>query len=286
MAHEFSYTDADFQQVRELIYRTAGINLLENKKQLVYSRLARRLRALSINSFPAYLHYLRQTPAELQPFINALTTNLTAFFRESHHFDILRQFVLQRPSCQPLRVWCAAASTGEEPYSIAMTLIEAYGSASPPVHIVASDIDSQVLQSAAAGIYAMDRLQSLTDTQKKQFFLRGKGRQQGQARVVDAVRQLVDFRRINLLDNLWGLEPNFDIIFCRNVMIYFDKATQLRLFARMMSLLSDDGLYVAGHSENFSQAAEVATLVGKSCYQKTGAALRYLDDREACGISL
>lgn len=178
-AHEFAYTDADFQQVRELIYRAAGINLLDNKKQLVYSRLARRLRVLSINSFPAYLQYLRETPAELQPFINALTTNLTAFFREAHHFDVLRTLATQRPGSRPLRVWCAAASTGEEPYSIAIALMEAYNSDSPPVHIIASDIDSQVLQTAAQGVYTLDRLQSLTEAQKNAFFCAVKGRNRG-----------------------------------------------------------------------------------------------------------
>lgn len=267
---EFHYADADFARAKAIIYRHAGIHLSENKKQLVYSRLARRLRALKINTFEKYLDYLNVTPAEEQEFINALTTNLTSFFREEHHFDILTNFITQRRSNKPCRIWCAASSTGEEPYSIAMTVAQAYQSYKPPVEIVASDIDSQVLRTAATGVYTLDRLDALSIEQKKQFFLRGKGSNRGKAKVIAELRDLIDFRKINLLDKQWPLDGKFDVIFCRNVMIYFDKPTQLTLLERMTRLLVPDGLYIAGHSESFSHASHLVELVNKSTYRLAG----------------
>lgn len=268
LEREFSYADADFARVKTIIYRKAGINLSESKKQLVYSRLARRLRALKLNSFDEYLAYLDCNHDEQQEFINALTTNLTAFFREPHHFSVLSDFVRNRKTAAgTLRVWCAASSTGEEPYSIAMTLVEAYGTYEPPVEIIASDIDSSVLQFAAQGVYVLERLDALSSAQKKQFFLRGKGGNNGKAKVIDKLRQLIDFRQINLLDQDWKLGSGFDVIFCRNVMIYFDKATQLKLLERMARLLRPDGLYIAGHSESFSHASHLVKLVGKTTYR-------------------
>jgi chemotaxis protein methyltransferase CheR len=265
---EFDYADADFARVKAIIYRKAGINLGDSKKQLVYSRLARRLRALQLNNFDEYLAYLEHNKSEQQEFVNALTTNLTAFFREAHHFPILADYARNRPAAAgKLRVWCAAASTGEEPYSIAMTLIEAYGTYTPPVEIIASDIDSSVLEFAAQGIYALERLDALTLEQKKQFFLRGKGKNSGSAKVIDKLRQLVEFRQINLLDRDWRLGAGFDVIFCRNVMIYFDKPTQLQLLERMVRLLKPGGLYIAGHSESFSHASHLVKLVGKTTYR-------------------
>jgi len=265
---EFDYVDADFARVKAIIYRKAGINLGDSKKQLVYSRLARRLRALQLNNFDEYLAYLGHNKSEQQEFINALTTNLTAFFREPHHFSILSDYVRNRKTASgKLRVWCAASSTGEEPYSIAMTLVEAYGTYAPPVEIIASDIDSSVLQFAAQGIYSLDRLDALSLEKKKQFFLRGKGRNSGSALVIDKLRQLVEFRQINLLDRDWQLGAGFDVIFCRNVMIYFDKPTQLQLLERMVRLLKPEGLYIAGHSESFSNASHLVKLVAKTTYR-------------------
>lgn len=266
---EFDYADADFARVKAIIYRAAGINLGDSKKQLVYSRLARRLRALGIGNFDEYLAYLEHHKSEQQEFINALTTNLTAFFRESHHFSILSDFAKnKRNPTDKLRVWCAASSTGEEPYSIAMTLVEAFGSYTPPVEIIASDIDSSVLQFAEQGVYSIDRLDALSLEQKKNFFLRGKGKNSGKAKVIDKLRQLVSFKQINLLEQDWQLRPGFDVIFCRNVMIYFDKPTQIKLLERMMRLLKPDGIYIAGHSESFSNATHLVRLIGKTTYQR------------------
>ncbi len=264
---EFEYSEADFAKIRKVIYSKAGINLSDSKKQLVYSRLARRLRALKLPNFNSYLDYLNDNEQEHEEFVNALTTNLTAFFREAHHFEILanhaKKIKLQN---REMRVWCSASSTGEEPYSIAMTLVEAFETYEPPVEIIASDIDSNVLRDASTGIYSLQRLENLTLLQKKQFFQRGKGKNSGSAKVVQELRNMIEFRKINLLDDNWRLQEPFDVIFCRNVMIYFDKATQLRLLERMTRLLKPDGLYIAGHSESFSQASHLVNLVGKTTY--------------------
>jgi chemotaxis protein methyltransferase CheR len=265
-SREFNYSAADFEQVRKVIYQKAGINLSDSKKQLVYSRLARRLRALKLENFAAYLAYLNVNEQEQEEFINALTTNLTAFFREPHHFTLLADYAKKMQDSRPLRVWCAASSTGEEPYSIAISLAEAYGSYEPPVEIIASDIDSNVLREASSGVYCLQRLESLSLERKRQFFQRGKGANAGKARVVQGLRNLIEFKKINLLDAHWPLPGSFDIIFCRNVMIYFDKPTQLTLLERMAKLLRPEGLYIAGHSESFSQATHLVKLVGKTTY--------------------
>ena len=270
---EFNYRDADFERIKSIIYRNAGIHLGDSKKQLVYSRLARRLRALRLPDFATYLAYLEQEPAEQEEFINALTTNLTAFFRESHHFAILADYAKKHQShAHRLRVWCAASSTGEEPYSIAITLAEAFGRYDPPVDIIASDIDSNVLAEASRGVYSLDRIEALPLEQKKQFFLRGKGSNAGKVKVIDQLRRLIEFKKINLLDKHWPLQGPFDVIFCRNVMIYFDKPTQLMLLERMTRLLRPDGLYIAGHSERFTQATHLVRLVGKTTYHLASAA--------------
>jgi chemotaxis protein methyltransferase CheR len=265
---EFAYSDADFERVRRILYRVAGISLSSTKQQMVYSRLARRLRALRLPDFVSYLAHLDRDAAEMEEFINALTTNLTSFFREPHHFDILAHYA-KRFSDQgkKLRCWCTASSTGEEPYSIAMTLVEAYGSYSPPVEIIASDIDSKVLKEAERGVYPLARVESLSLARKKQFLQRGKGDNLGKARVIPELRKLIHFRQINLLDASWPVKGPFDVIFCRNVMIYFDKPTQMKLLERMIGLLHPEGLYVAGHSESFMQANHLVRLVGKTTYQ-------------------
>lgn len=264
---EFSYSEADFAKIRKVIYSKAGINLSDSKKQLVYSRLARRLRALNLPDFNTYLQYLHSNEQEDEEFVNALTTNLTAFFREPHHFDILAKHANKvKLLNRKMRIWCSASSTGEEPYSIAMTLVEAFGTYHPPVEIIASDIDSNVLREASAGVYALQRLENLSLAQKKQFFQRGTGSYEGKAKVVQELRDMIEFRKINLLDENWLIKAPFDVIFCRNVMIYFDKATQLRLLERMVRLLRPDGLYIAGHSESFSQAAHLVKLIGKTTY--------------------
>ncbi|MBB6342722.1 chemotaxis protein methyltransferase CheR [Pseudomonas fluvialis] len=265
---EFHYRAEDFQQVRRLLYQRSGISLSESKDQMVYSRLARRLRVLGLDSFGAYFNHLQQHDEEWQEFVNALTTNLTSFFRESHHFASLAEYLQKHPRRNgPIRIWCSAASTGEEPYSLAITAMEAFASLRPPVQIIASDIDTGVLQTAAQGIYPLNRIDQLSSARKKRFFLRGKGRQEGMVRVRDELRELIEFQQINLLDPRWPIEPGLDVIFCRNVMIYFDKPTQQHLLERMVKLLRSDGLFFAGHSESFVHATHLVRLIGRTVYR-------------------
>lgn len=264
---EFEFTARDFDRVRALIYQRAGIALASSKQEMVYSRLARRLRATGIRSFQDYLDGLERAGehAEWEAFTNALTTNLTAFFREEHHFPILEEFI--RGRSEPVQIWCSASSTGEEPYSIAMTVCEAFGSLTPPAQIIATDIDTNVLAAASSGMYAMDRLDKMPADRAKRFFLKGKGQHEGMVKVRPELRQLITFRQLNLLAPAWPVTGPFDAIFCRNVMIYFDKPTQSRILNRFVPLMKPDALLFAGHSENFSYVSDAFRLRGKTVYQ-------------------
>ena len=268
---EFDFTRGDFERVRALIYRQAGISLADSKQEMVYSRLARRLRATGINSFVQYLDTLERTQdsEEWEAFTNALTTNLTSFFRESHHFPILADFL--KTLKEPATIWCSAASTGEEPYTIAMTVCEAYGSLTPPVQIVATDIDTNVLATGANGIYPMERIEKLSPERVKKFFLRGKGSHEGFVRVRPELRKLITFKQLNLLADGWPISGQFDVIFCRNVMIYFDKPTQSKILSRFVPLMKPHALLFAGHSENFLYVSEALKLKGKTVYELNAA---------------
>ncbi|MBI5659285.1 MAG: chemotaxis protein CheR [Nitrosomonadales bacterium] len=267
---EFHFTARDFERVRKLIYDHAGISLSNSKQELVYSRLSRRLRATGIRVFEEYLDLLeRGDAAEWEAFTNSLTTNLTSFFREPHHFPILAEHLRQHRGKEPVALWCSASSTGEEPYSMAMTAVDAFGSFTPPVTIIATDLDTGVLETARAGIYPEDRVAKLEPDLVKRFFLRGTGSQAGFVRVRQELRDMIVFRQLNLLDRGWPLRPPFNAIFCRNVMIYFDKVTQLAILKKFVPLLQDNGLLFAGHSESFYHAEEYFRLRGKTVYQLT-----------------
>ncbi|MBT9568815.1 MAG: chemotaxis protein CheR [Thiobacillus sp.] len=263
----FDFTPRDFARVRSLIYKQAGISLSEGKQEMVYSRLARRLRAKGISSFSEYLDGLERgsDSGEWEAFTNALTTNLTAFFREAHHFPLLAEHILRAKGS--LSIWCSASSTGEEPYSIAMTVCEAFGTLKPPVSITATDIDTNVLETASAGVYPSERIEKMASDRVKRFFLRGKGERAGWVRVRPELRDLVTFKPLNLLAPTWQVGGPFDVIFCRNVMIYFDKATQSTILSRFAPLLKPDGLLFAGHSENFLHVSDVFKLRGKTVYE-------------------
>lgn len=267
-AREFEFTDADFEAVRKHIYDYAGIALNESKKDMVYSRLARRLRTAGLSSFHDYLKLLQgNDKTECQAFINALTTNLTSFFREQHHFSILAEHVRTRRGHYPITLWCSACSTGEEPYSMAMTMVDLFDSLTPPVQIIASDLDTRVLKKAEEGLYTTEQLAKLPAETLRRFFVQEPGTNQLLARVRPELRNMVKFRQINLLDGRWPLRPPFDAIFCRNVMIYFDKPTQLRILEKFVPLLRADGLLFAGHSESFYHAPHLFTLVGNTVYR-------------------
>lgn len=267
-SREYHFTTQDFQRVKKLIYDHAGIALSDSKQELVYSRLSRRLRATGISTFTEYLKLLeRDDEREWEAFANSLTTNLTSFFREYHHFPLFAEQLKKIGNSRPIVVWCSAASTGEEPYSMAMTAIEAFNSYSPPVTILATDIDTNVLETARRGVYPMERVEKLSSEQLKRYFLRGGGEQEGFVKVRPELQNMITFRKLNLLDEKWPIHSGLDAIFCRNVMIYFDKETQLAILKKMAPLLHHDGLLYAGHSENFYHADAYFKLRGKTVYE-------------------
>ena len=270
-AKEFDFTTRDFERVRALIYQRAGISLADSKQEMVYSRIARRLRASGIGAFSTYLDALEagRLGDEWEAFSNALTTNLTSFFREAHHFPLLATYLqaLKNQPGAPITIWCSASSTGEEPYSIAMTACEAFDSLHPPVQIIATDIDTNVLAVGENGVYGIERLDKMAPQRAKRFFLRGKGAQEGMVRVRPELRQLVTFKQLNLLADSWPLKGQFDVIFCRNVMIYFDKETQRKILGRFVPLMKPQGLLFAGHSENFLYVSDTLKLRGKTVYE-------------------
>ena len=267
---EFSFDARDFDRVRSLIYARAGISLHAGKQAMVYSRLSRRLRETGYRSFGSYLKWLDaavgpEADDEWQEFVNCLTTNLTSFFRESHHFDALADDLKARAG-KPLRIWCNAASTGEEPYTIAMTVTEALGPKAD-VKIVASDIDTKVLATAARGVYPVDA-RGLTPERQRHHFLRGTGSNGGFMRVKPELARLIEFRPHNLMDTRWSLGEPFDIVFCRNVMIYFDNATQRRVLGQIHGVMKPKGLMYVGHSENFTDLKDSFHLRGKTIYER------------------
>ena len=262
---EFAFTAADFERVRKLIYEHAGIALSATKQDMVYSRLARRLRETRLKSFAEYLALLeRGDRNEWEKFVNSLTTNLTSFFREPHHFPILAEHLKTLQGRSTIAIWCSAASTGEEPYSIAMTAVETFNSFNAPVSIVASDLDTSVLATAAKGVYPPDRLERMSPERLSRFFVKGSD---GSSTVRPEFRRLVSFQRLNLLEPNWAIRGPLDALFCRNVMIYFDKATQYKILKRFAPLLAENGLLFAGHSESFLHAAVLFRSLGKTVYE-------------------
>ena len=267
-AREFEFTAADFERVRKLIYEHAGISLSAVKQDMVYSRLARRLRATGKTSFGDYLALLeRGDKDEWERFVNALTTNLTSFFREPHHFPLLADHLKTLADRAPIKIWCSASSTGEEAYSLAMTAVETFGNFNAPVSIMASDLDTNVLATADKGVYPLERVEKISPERIKRFFFKGTGAQEGYVCVRPELRRLITFQRVNLLDAVWPVRAPLDVIFCRNVMIYFDKPTQYKILSRFAPLLHNDGLLFAGHSESFLHAADLFRSLGKTVYE-------------------
>ena len=278
---EFHFTKNDFDRVCKLIYEHAGIALSESKQELVYSRLSRRLRATGISNFSEYLALLESNDvAEWEEFANSLTTNLTSFFREAHHFPVLAEHLRALRGKHPISLWCSAASTGEEPYTMAMTVLDTLGRDASQVTIVATDLDTKVLATARLGMYPEERIAKLPDDVVKRFFLRGTGAQAGMVRVRQELRDMVTFRQLNLLDNNWSVRAPLDVIFCRNVMIYFDKPTQLSILKKFAPLLRSNGLLFAGHSESFHNADEYFKLRGKTVYELSPKARKIAQDNE------
>lgn len=265
---EFAWTDADFDRVQSLIYKRAGISLHDGKHAMVYSRLSRRLRDTGYQSFKDYLSWLEATDGpEWQEFINALTTNLTSFFRERHHFEIFADLLKSKPTAPGWRVWCNAASTGEEPYSIVMTALDSLGPRAN-FSLAASDIDSKVLATAANGVYRLESLKGVDPQQTQKYFLRGKGGNDGMVRVKPELRQKIEFLMVNLIRDDWPFRDPFDVVFCRNVMIYFDAQTQRSVLERIHRVMKPGALLFVGHAENFSESKDLFTLKGKTVYER------------------
>ncbi|RJS95185.1 CheR family methyltransferase [Salinisphaera sp. Q1T1-3] len=267
---DLAFTVEDFRRLQRMIGERAGIALSERKQEMAYSRLARRVRLAGRQRFADYLAPLEQDAAhpEWEHFVNALTTNLTSFFREAHHFPLLAEHVAR--CSRPVSVWCCAASTGEEPWSIAMTLAETLGTAAGQGEILATDIDTRALAVARAGIYPLAAVNKLSDQRRKRFFLRGTSARAGLARIAPELRPRVRFAPLNLVSDHWPLRGPYDAIFCRNLMIYFDKPTQQRVLQRFADHLKPDGLLFAGHSENFSYFDNPFVLRGQTVYRLRG----------------
>ena len=267
---ELSLSDREFNRVKARVYQVAGISLSDAKRTLVVSRLSKIVRALGLPSFDAYLDYLETagTEEDGQNFVNALTTNLTRFYREDHHFEHLRSFVgtliRERPRGTRLRIWSAGCSTGQEPYTIAMDLLAAYPELQRwDFRILATDIDTAVIARAAAGIYPEAELNGLSSERQRLLERHG----DGTIRIPEAAAELVAFRQLNLISAPWPMKGPFDAIFCRNVAIYFDKPTQGEVFGRLGRMLAPEGFLYIGHSENLGSGGEGFRLVGKTIYQ-------------------
>ena len=271
-------TDREFAVFRDLVHRETGIALGPHKRALLEARLTKRLRALELESFTAYHDYLRQRDErgeERRRFVNAITTNETAFFREPVHFAHVRDTWLATRIAlaatsghRRLRAWSAACSTGEEPYSLAMTLLERLDDPMRwDVRLLASDIDTDVLARAVAAVYPMESIAKVPDAVLRRHFLRGVGAQAGMVRVRPEVRALITFRRVNLLDPVWPVRARFDLIFCRNVLMYFDRPTQTELVSRLQRMLAPDGLLVIGQAENLVGLATDMQRVTSTIYR-------------------
>lgn len=267
-------TDDEFNRFRELIYRETGISLRDSKRILVASRLAKCLRRTGAGTFTEYYDLLMHRDPkreERRRMVNCMTTNKTSFFREEAQFGVLRRFLAARAQSparkRTLRIWSAASSTGEEPYSIAMTVSDVLNGCNGwDVRILASDIDTDVLSAGEAGIYDMQSLENVPAEMRRKYFLRGTGQWEGTVRVKPELRQMITFRQLNLIGETWPLQSRFDAIFCRNVIIYFDRDTQRTLFARMVPFLDPDGLLFLGHSETLHSICSSVRSVAHAVY--------------------
>jgi chemotaxis protein methyltransferase CheR len=271
-------TDKQFHQFRDLIYEVAGISLSDAKRQLVQSRLGKRLRHHNLSSFGDYYDIVISNDAEMTTFVNCITTNKTDFFREGHHFDFVRtRFVPNLVATAKLgrgpkriRVWHAGCSTGEEPYTMAITLLEALeGEGNWDIKLLASDIDTNVLETAERGIYDGDRITDIPTALRCKYFLRNQTDGEVRYKAKPILQELIKFKPINLTQEPWPIRSDvqFDIVFCRNVIIYFDKPTQKRLFQRFESVLKPDGFLIIGHSESLLGVSGAFNSLGQTIYQ-------------------
>ena len=272
---EFTMSDAEFDEIRRVIRKLTGISMGDSKRQLVYRRLSARLKATGNSSFREYLKLLSEgDPNEVQDFANAVTTNLTSFFRESHHFDFLANRVIpeisaaQKINGKRLRIWSAGCSTGEEPYSIAMTLRESMKDiARWDARVLCTDLDTDVVATAKNGVYDSSRVEKIADKRLTRWFTKANAAGSDAVRAKDDLRSLLTFKPLNLMHE-WPMKGPFDVIFCRNVIIYFDKPTQRVLIDRFANILKDGGYLIIGHSESLFNVSDRFTLLGQTTYRK------------------
>lgn len=271
---EFRFSDRDFHYIRALIGDKTGIVLPDVKRTMVYSRLVRRLRALNLSNFTQYCRLLEEgSEQEIGELINAITTNLTAFFREPHHFDYLRDMVVpelmeRNAATRRLRIWSAGCSTGEEPYSIAMVLAECLGMDGDwDWRVLASDLDTAVLAKAERGVYSEERVAGIERARLKRWFLRGSGGSRGSVKVRSELRDKIHFRQINLMEPLPVRGP-LDAVFCRNVVIYFDKDTQRKIFGKFAACMAPRSRLFIGHSETLFRISDAFESVGQTVYRR------------------
>lgn len=269
---EFDFTEHDFKRVQKIVYDFAGIDLNESKINLVYNRLAKRIRLLTLTSFSQYIDYVEaQGESEFIHLINSITTNLTFFFRENHHFEYLAEQVIPslliaNASNRKIRIWSAGCSTGEEPYSIAIMLKEKVPS-DWDAQVIATDLDSNVVQTGLNGIYTIDRLKGVSEARQKRWFLKGSGSKDGYVKVKPELQEIIKFDQLNLMSE-WPIKDSIDVIFCRNVVIYFDKPTQSKLFDRYADRLPIAGYLFVGHSESLYKVCTRFELLGQTIYKK------------------
>ena len=273
-SRDFVLSDAEFDQVRSLVYAKTGISLSDAKRELVYGRLVRRLRALHIDSFGAYIDMVaNEHPEEIQHFINAITTNLTSFYREPHHFEYLAQSIIPAlvkasAARRKIRIWSSACSTGEEAYSIAMTLRDCASVWSGfDVKILATDLDTNCVATGRHGVYGEDRVRDLPSSLVNRWF--DQGPNPGTVKVKPEIASMVSFGQLNLME-AWPIKGPLDVIFCRNVVIYFDKETHRKLFQRMADMQREGSYLFLGHSETLFKVSTRYELVGRTIYRRAG----------------
>ena len=270
---EFEFSAKDFKYISDVIADRTGIVLSEAKHDMVYSRLSRRLRELKLSEFSQYLGLIKSgNEEEILAFTNAITTNLTSFFREKHHFEYLRSKVLpelkRTKKDRRIRVWSAGCSSGEEPYSVAMTIRDVFPRLDGwDIKILATDLDTNMVQTASDGVYTEERVAGLDKAHLKKWVNRGKGEHEGKIRMSQELRDMITFKQLNLMDE-WPISGPFDFMFCRNVVIYFNKDTQRELFERYANLVADDGHLFIGHSESLNKVSTRFDLIGQTIYKK------------------
>jgi chemotaxis protein methyltransferase CheR len=271
---KFSLSEDEFSKLRDLVFKVSGISLADTKKELVISRFSRRLKSLKLNSFAQYYNLLISPSGftEVQNFINSITTNKTDFFRESHHFDfIISNFIpeILAKGKKPVRIWSAACSTGEEPYTIAMVmhrhLVEPYA---VPVKIFASDIDTNALKTASVGVYDNQTISAIPEHYLKRYFLRGKDNNKGLYKIKNEIREMVTFKKLNFIADEYPITHTFDIIFCRNVIIYFNSETKKMVITKVLRYLNEGGYLMMGHSETLFNLIDGLVYLKNTIYQK------------------